>query len=84
MHGACDVAGDRVVKTLATVTVRVTVLREQSGGSHDGAKSLPRGELQSGWKHGVWVKGAQGVRELEWQLHEPCGGPHLAEPRVER
>ena len=47
---------------------------EQQGGKvkGDGQHCSPGGEPQSGWKHGVSLNGAQGVREVE------------EEPRVER
>ena len=42
------------------------------------------GEALLGWKHGVRVKGAQGVKEVERQLREPCDEPLFEEPRVGR
>ena len=50
----------------------------------DGQHCSPEGEPPSGWKHGVTVKGAQGVKEVEGQLRGPCDGPRFEEPRVER
>ena len=34
------------------------------------------------WKHGVREKGALGEKEVERQLHVPCGEPRFEEPRV--
>ena len=41
----------------------------------DGQHCTPGGEPLLGWKHGVRVKGAQGVKEVERQLREPCDEP---------
>ena len=60
----------------------VEAVRQGEKVKGDGQHCTPKGEPQSGWKHGVWVKAAQGVRGVEWQRHEPCDGPHLAEHRV--
>ena len=59
----------------------VEAVRQGEKAKGDGQHCTPK-EPQSGWKHGVWVKAAQGVRGVEWQRHGPCDGPHLAEPRV--
>ena len=36
------------------------------------------------WKHGVREKGALGEKEVERQLHVPCGEPRFEEPQVEK
>ena len=50
----------------------------------DGQHCTTGGEPLSGWKHGVRVKRAPGVKEVERQLRVPCDGLWFEEPRVER
>ena len=42
------------------------------------------GEPQSVWKHGVREKVALGEKEVERQLHVPCGEPQFEGPQVAR
>ena len=50
----------------------------------DGQHCTAEGEPPLGWKYGVRVKGAPGVKEVGKQLRVPCDEPRFEEPRVER
>ena len=46
----------------------------------DGQHCMTGGGSQSVWKHGVREKGALGEKEVERQLHVPCGEPQFEGP----
>ena len=48
----------------------------------DGQHCTTGGGPLSVWKHGVTEKGALGEREVERQLHVPCGEPRFEGPQV--
>ena len=57
---------------------------EQQSGKvkRDGLHCSPGGESPSGWKHGVSVNGAQGVKEVEGQLRGPCDEPQFENLKI--
>ena len=48
----------------------------------DGQHCTTGGGPQSVWKHGVREKVALGEKEVERQLHVPCGEPQFEGPQV--
>ena len=48
----------------------------------DGQHCTTGGGPLSVWKHGVTEKGVLGEREVERQLHVPCGEPRFEGPQV--